>query len=130
MQVGRVRGHVRVLEALDAALRPGLIVVLERVEEVGGGLLPDALRHVHLAAALVDDAHDAWVRNCALDLQRPLVQLLSKHTGTGGTSADLAWPFAKGPALSPSGARSKLYSPRHKLLLDLNASEHQDLPRH
>ncbi len=32
--------------------------------------------HVHLAAALADDAHDARVRDGALDCQRPAVQLL------------------------------------------------------
>lgn len=46
------------------------------LEEVGGGLGPDALVHVHLAAALADDGHDARVRDRGLDGQRPLVQLL------------------------------------------------------
>lgn len=32
--------------------------------------------HVHLAAALADDAHDARVRNCGLDAQRLHVELL------------------------------------------------------
>ena len=34
------------------------------------------LVHVHLAATLADDAHDAWVRNRRLDPQRQQVQLL------------------------------------------------------
>lgn len=46
------------------------------LKEVGGSLRPDALMHVHLAAALADDAHNAWVRDSALYCQRPAVQLL------------------------------------------------------
>lgn len=71
----------RSLEALYPAVRPRLVVILERLEEVGGGLGPLALRHVHLAAALADDAHDARVRNGGLDGQRLLVQLLAGRVG-------------------------------------------------
>ena len=47
-----------------------------RLKEVGRGIGPYALVHVHLAAALADDAHHARVRNGALDAQRARVQLL------------------------------------------------------
>lgn len=47
-----------------------LVVRLEGLEEVGGGVRPHALVHVHLAAALADDAHDARVRDGRLDGQR------------------------------------------------------------
>lgn len=46
------------------------------LEEVGGGVRPAALVHVHLAAALADDAEDAGVGYGGLDGQRLVVQLL------------------------------------------------------
>ena len=46
------------------------------LEEVGSCVGPQPLVHVHLAAALPDDGHDAGVRDGGLDGQRPDVQLL------------------------------------------------------
>ena len=71
------------LEALYPPLCAGLIVVLEGVEEVSGRLRPAPLCHVHLAATLVDDAHDAGVRDGALDGQSLLVQLLEGRGRAG-----------------------------------------------
>lgn len=74
----RVHQHVgqhQILEALDAALRARLVVVLEGLEEVGVRLFPLALRHEHFAAALANHAHDARVRDRALDLQRLRVEV-------------------------------------------------------
>mmetsp|Transcript_6199 Transcript_6199/g.18622 ORF Transcript_6199/g.18622 Transcript_6199/m.18622 type:complete len:271 (+) Transcript_6199:155-967(+) len=72
----RVHEHVgedEVLEALDPPPHPGLVVVLEGVEKVVARRLPLAERHVHLAAALSDHAHDLGVGDSRLDLQRLLV---------------------------------------------------------
>ena len=55
------------------------------LKEVSGSFLPVPLVHVHLAAALPDDAHDAWVGDGALDgegLHVQLLQLLGVLLGT------------------------------------------------
>uniref|UniRef100_A0A1I8GPP9 RNA polymerase beta subunit n=1 Tax=Macrostomum lignano TaxID=282301 RepID=A0A1I8GPP9_9PLAT len=69
-------GEHQVLQALDAARAAGLVVVFERLEEVGVRLLELGLAQVHLAAALANDAHDERVRDGRLDVQRLVVQVL------------------------------------------------------
>lgn len=67
-------GEEEVLEDLDALEGAGLVVVVEGLEEVLVGVGPVFFAHVHLAAALSDNAHDLGVGDGRLDAEGALVQ--------------------------------------------------------
>lgn len=69
-------GQHQVLEARGASRRAGLVVVLERLEEIGVRLLELILAKVHLATALANHTHDQRMGNRRFDVQRLLVQCL------------------------------------------------------